>query len=73
MLWIYRTPVKNGFEMIDALRKRNAAMPVTLIAGRANDKLRCLARRSEVSQVLEKTLSDGAPIQGIRGAFGIRG
>jgi two-component system response regulator FixJ len=69
----YRMPVMDGLQLIDALRKRHVAMPAILITGRANDGLRCLAARSGVSQVLEKPLSDGALVEGIRQALGMCG
>ena len=65
----YRMPVMDGLQLIDALRERHVAMPAILIAGRANEGLRRLAARSGVSEVLEKPLSDGALVDGIRRAF----
>jgi two-component system response regulator FixJ len=62
----YRMPVMDGLQLIDALRKRAVMMPAILITGRADDGLRRLAMRSGVSQVLEKPLSDGALVDGIR-------
>lgn len=66
----YRMPVMDGLQLIDALRDRNVAMPAILITGRSNDGLHRLAARSGVSQVLEKPLSDGALVAGIRQALG---
>lgn len=62
----YRMPVMDGLELVDALRVRNVAMPTILITGRANKELRRRAARSGIAQVLEKPLSDGALVEGIR-------
>jgi two-component system, LuxR family, response regulator FixJ len=69
----YRMPVMDGLELIETLRARHVAMPAILITGRANNELRRLAARSGASQVLEKPLSDGAFIEGIRQALGVCG
>jgi FixJ family two-component response regulator len=65
----YRMPVMDGLELIETLRKRHVAMPAILITGRANNELRRLAARSGALQVLEKPLSDGALVEGIRQAL----
>ena len=69
----YRMPVMDGLQLIEALRGRRVTMPAILITGRANNELRRLAARSGASQVLEKPLSDGALIEGIRQALGTGG
>jgi two-component system response regulator FixJ len=69
----YRMPIMDGLELIGALRKRHFSMPAILITGHANNELRRLAAKWGVRQVLEKPLSDGALIDGIRQAFGACG
>jgi len=66
-------PVMDGLELIGALRKRHVSMPAILITGRANNELRRLAAMWGARQVLEKPLSDGALIEGIRQALGACG
>lgn len=62
----YRMPVMDGLQLTDRLRARKVGLPVILITGRASDDLRRRALRSGVRQVLEKPLSDGALVEGIR-------
>lgn len=62
----YRMPVMDGLQLTDRLRARKVGLPVILITGRASDDLRRRAVRSGVRQVLEKPLSDGALVEGIR-------
>ncbi len=69
----YRMPVMDGLELIGALRKRHVSMPAILITGRANNELRRLAAMWGARQVLEKPLSDGALVEGIRQALGACG
>jgi two-component system response regulator FixJ len=69
----YRMPVMDGLELIGALRKRHVSMPAILITGRANNELRRLAAMWGARQVLEKPLSDGALVEGIRQALATGG
>ncbi len=62
----YRMPVMDGLQLTDRLRARKVGLPVILITGRASHDLRRRAVRSGVRQVLEKPLSDGALVEGIR-------
>ncbi|TAJ37886.1 MAG: response regulator [Reyranella sp.] len=62
----YRMPLIDGLQLIELLRERHIDLPVIMIAGRASAELRRRAARSGVRQVLEKPLSDGALVEGIR-------
>src|SRR3989338_7582982 len=62
----YRMPIMDGLQLTDQLRARKVSLPVILITGRVSDDLRRRAARSGVRQVLEKPLSDGALVEGIR-------
>ena len=62
----YRMPVMDGLQLTDQLRARKVGLPVILITGRASDDLRRRAVKSGIRQVLEKPLSDGALVEGIR-------
>lgn len=65
----YHMPRMDGLQLIELLRERHVDLPVILITGRASVDLRRRAARSGVRQVLEKPLSDGALIEGIRSIF----
>jgi two-component system response regulator FixJ len=65
----YRMPGIDGIELIDRLRSRNVSLPAILISGRVSEHLRSLARRSGLTRVLEKPLSDTALVENIRGAL----
>jgi two-component system, LuxR family, response regulator FixJ len=62
----YRMPDMDGLQLTEQMRARNVALPVILITGRASDDLRRRAAKSGIRQVLEKPLSDGALVEGIR-------
>jgi two-component system response regulator FixJ len=62
----YRMPLMDGLQLIELLRERHVDLPVIMITGRASAELRRRAARSGVRQVLEKPLSDGALVEGIR-------
>jgi len=62
----YRMPTMDGLQLIEQLHARGVVMPVILITGRASNDLRRRAAKSGVRQVLEKPLSDGALVEGIR-------
>jgi FixJ family two-component response regulator len=62
----YRMPLMDGLQLIEQLRGRHINLPVIMITGRASEDLRRRAARSGVRQVLEKPLSDGALVEGIR-------
>ena len=66
----YRMPGMNGLELIDHLRDRSVELPAILIVSdHPSQKLRRLAQRSGVQDVLEKPLSDSALIESIRHAL----
>ena len=62
----YRMPIMDGLQLTDRLRARNVALPVILITGRVSDDLRRCAAKSGIRQVLEKPLSNGTLVEGIR-------
>lgn len=62
----YRMPIMDGLQLTDRLRARNVALPVILITGRVSDDLRRRAAKSGIRQVLEKPLSNGTLVEGIR-------
>jgi two-component system response regulator FixJ len=62
----HRMPDMDGLQLTDQLRARKVGLPVILIAGQVSDGLRRRAAKSGVRQVLEKPLSDGALVEGIR-------
>ncbi len=62
----YRMPIMDGLQLTDQLHARKVELPVILITGRVSDDLRRRAVKSGVRQVLEKPLSDGALVEGIR-------
>lgn len=62
----YRMPIMDGLQLTDQLRARKVGLPVILITGRVSDDLRRRAAKSGIRQVLEKPLSDGALVEGIR-------
>ncbi len=62
----YRMPLIDGLQLIELLRERHIDLPIIMITGRASVELRRRAARSGVRQVLEKPLSDGALVEGIR-------
>lgn len=65
----YRMPDLDGIELVDALRRRNVTLPAILISGRVSKQLQTLARRSGLTRVLEKPLSDTTLVENIRGAL----
>ena len=69
----YRMPVMDGLALVETLRERQVSMPAILITSRANNQLRTVAARVGILQVLEKPLSDGALVAGIRQALGACG
>lgn len=62
----YRMPIMDGLQLTDRLRARNVTLPVILITGRVSDDLRRRAAKSGIRQVLEKPLSNGTLVEGIR-------
>ena len=62
----YRMPSMDGLQLFEALRARGWQMPAILITGRANRRLHLLAAGLGIDRVLEKPLSDGALVDGIR-------
>ena len=65
----YRMPELDGIELVDVLRRRNVTLPAILISGRVSKQLQTLARRSGLTRVLEKPLSDTTLVENIRGAL----
>lgn len=66
----YRMPGMDGLALIDGLRARHISLPAILIVSdHPSQKLRNLAARSGVQDVLEKPLSDSALVESIRHAF----
>lgn len=65
----YHMPGIDGIELVQRLRDRNIRLPVVLISGRVNDRLRRLAANSGLQRVLEKPLSDTALVENIRDAL----
>jgi len=68
----YRMPGIDGIELVDRLRARQVELPAILISGRVNEHLRDRAKRSGISRVLEKPLSDEALAETIRSVLGLR-
>lgn len=62
-------PGMTGVELVDLLRERFVDIPAILITAKASDDLRLSAALSGIRQVLEKPLSDGALLEGIRSAI----
>ena len=69
----YRMPELDGIELVDALRRRDVTLPAILISGRVSKQLQTLARRSGLTRVLEKPLSDATLVENIRGALAAAG
>ena len=69
----YRMPELDGIELVDALRRRKVTLPAILISGRVSKQLQSLARRSGLTRVLEKPLSDATLVENIRGALAAAG
>lgn len=66
----YRMPGMDGLALVDHLRIRSVELPAILIVSdHPSQKLRRLAERSGVRDVLEKPLSDSALIESIRHAL----
>ena len=62
----YRMPHMDGVRLVESLRAQGRTIPAILITGRANAQLRKLAARAGIHAVLEKPLSGGALVDGIR-------
>jgi FixJ family two-component response regulator len=66
----YQMPGMNGLELIAALRARNVTLPVILITGVCDPRIRRRAEQAGVSKFLEKPFADGALLKAIRDAMG---
>ena len=69
----YRMPSIDGLQLFEILQARGWDVPAILITGRANRQLRDMAARIGIERVLEKPLSDGALVEGIRESFARQG
>jgi FixJ family two-component response regulator len=65
----YRMPGMDGLELAEVLHARRVDLPIILISGRVNPQLRQRARKSGVTRVLEKPLSDATLVENIRDAL----
>ena len=65
----YRMPSIDGLQLFEVLQARGWDTPAILITGRANRQLLDVAARLGIDRVLEKPLSDGALVEGIRESF----
>lgn len=66
----HHMPEVDGIELVGKLRHRDVTLPVILISGRMNEQIRSRARRSGLTRILEKPLSDAALVDNIRAALG---
>jgi len=66
----YKMPMTNGLELLAALRVRNVTLPVILITGACDPRIRCRARQAGVSKFLEKPFAEGALLEAIQDVMG---
>lgn len=63
-------PELTGLQLVAALRRRGAALPIALITGSPSPDLLRLAQELDVAKVMEKPLDDAVLLRFVEDAFG---